>query len=102
MPPVPYCAENSESLTFTSAMESKIGVLITLLLIGELVDTPSSNALEKGMLPLTDTPPMPGLELLFPFCGVPRVPGNKTRNDCQSGCPTWGSALSVSAAMVDD
>ena len=64
MPPVPYCAENSESLIFTSAMVSKIGVLMTLLLIGELVDAPSSSALENGMLPFTDTPPIPGLLLL--------------------------------------
>ena len=48
MPPLPYCAENSESLIFTSATESKIGVLMTLLLMGELVEAPSSRALEKA------------------------------------------------------
>ena len=61
---MPYCAEESESLIFTSAMESKIGVLMTLLLMGELVETPSSKAFENGMLPLTDTPPIPGLEVV--------------------------------------
>src|SRR3954447_1771723 len=94
MPPVPYCAENRESLIFTSATESKIGVLMTLLLIGELVEAPSSSALENGMLPFTDTPPIPGLLLFVP---LPRVPGRKVRNDCQSGIPpVCGSALRVS------
>src|SRR3954452_625544 len=84
IPPPPYCAENAESLIFTSATESKIGVLMTLLLIGELVVDPSSRALENGMAPLTETPPIPGLLLLLP---LPRVPGRNVRNDCQSGMP---------------
>ena len=106
MPPVPYCAENSESLIFTSPMASKIGVLMTLLLIGELVDAPSSRALENGMLPFTETPPMPGLLLLVP---LPRVPGRKVRNDCQSGIPpvcgrsrrvSWVTVFEISAVVV--
>src|SRR5579872_5179834 len=99
MPPVPYCAEKSESLIFTSATLSKIGVLMTLLLMGELVDAPSIRAFEKGMLPLTDTPPMPGLLLLVP---LPRVPGRTARNDCQSGAPepVCGRADRVSCGTV--
>src|SRR5215472_19323082 len=94
MPPVPYCAENSESLIFTSATESKIGVLMTLLLMGELVEAPSSRAFENGMLPFTDTPPIPGLLLLVP---LPLVPGRNSRNDCQSGIPpVCGKAFRVS------
>src|SRR5438270_5375380 len=100
MPPVPYWADESESLIFTSAMESKIGVLMTLLLIGELVETPSSNAFENGMLPFTDTPPIPGLEDELLFCGLPRVPGNKTINCCQSGVPTCGRVVRLSFEIV--
>src|ERR1044072_2366996 len=84
MPPPPYCAENAESLIFTSATESKIGVLMTLLLMGELIVARSSRALENGRDPLTETPPMPGLLLFVP---LPRVPGRNVRNDCQSGIP---------------
>src|SRR3954447_7005166 len=106
MPPVPYCAENRESLILTSATESKIGVLMTLLLIGELVDAPSSSAFENGMLPFTDTPPMPGLLLLLP---LPRVPGRNVRNACQSGIPpvcgiafsvSWETVCAISAVVV--
>src|SRR5438477_9645922 len=106
MPPVPYAAEKAESLIFTSATESKIGVLMTLLLMGELVDAPSSSALENGMLPFTDTPPIPGLLLLVP---LPRVPGRKARNDCQSGIPpvcgrffrvSKGTVWEISAVVV--
>src|SRR5690242_4906306 len=98
MPPVPYCAENSESLIFTSATVSKMGVLMTLLLIGELVEAPSSRALENGMLPFTDTPPIPGLALLVP---LPRVPGRYVRNDCQSGVvPVCGRFFRVSCETV--
>src|SRR5581483_9471864 len=93
MPPVPYCAEKVESLVFTSPITSKIGVLITLLLIGELMFAPSSIAVENGMLPFAATPPMPGFEELFPFCCTPDVPGSNTRNDCQSGVPVWQSFL---------
>ena len=81
-------------------MASKIGVLMTLLLIGELVETPSSKAFENGMLPFTDTPPIPGLEAELLFCGVPRVPGNKTINCCQSGVPTWGRVVRLSFPIV--
>src|SRR6185312_10189379 len=98
MPPVPYCAEKSESLILTSAIVSKIGVLMTLLLIGELVEAPSIRALENGMDPFTDTPPIPGLLLLPP---LPRVPGKKVRNDCQSGVPAvCGNASRVSCGIV--
>src|SRR4051795_12121919 len=98
MPPPPYCAEKAELLILTSPRVSKIGVLMTLLLIGELVDAPSSSALENGMLPFTDTPPIPGLLLLVP---LPRVPGKNVRNDCQSGMPpVCGMSRRVSCDTV--
>src|ERR1700704_4246251 len=100
MPPPPYCAEKAELLIFTSPRVSKIGVLMTLLLIGELVDAPSSSALENGILPLTDTPPIPGLLLLVP---LPRVPGRNVRNDCQSGIPpVCGRSVRVSCDTVEE
>ena len=95
---MPYCAEKSESLILTSAIVSKMGVLMTLLLIGELVEAPSISALENGMEPLTETPPIPALLLLVPF---PRVPGRKVRKDCQSGVPpVCGMDCSVSCGTV--
>src|SRR5690349_20772532 len=98
MPPPPNCAEKAESLIFTSATVSKIGVLMTLLLMGELVDAPSRRALENGILPLTDTCPALGLALLVP---LPRVPGSITRNDCQSGVlPVCGRFLRASWFIV--
>src|SRR6476646_647548 len=98
MPPPPYWAEKAESLIFTSATVSKIGVLMTLLLMGELVDAPSRRALENGILPLTDTCPAFGLALLAP---LPRVPGRNTRKDCQSGVePVCGRYLRVSCGTV--
>src|SRR3954454_3067661 len=100
MPPAPYCAEKAELLIFTSPRVSKIGVLMTLLLMGELVDAPSRSALEKGILPLTDTPPIPGLLLLVP---LPRVPGRNVRNDCQSGIPpVCGRSFRVSCGTVEE
>ena len=73
---------------------------MTLLLMGELVDAPSSSALENGMLPLTDTPPIPGLLLLVP---LPRVPGRNVRNDCQSGIPpVCGRSFRVSCGTVEE
>ena len=71
---------------------------MTLLLIGELVEAPSSRALENGMLPFTDTPPIPALPLLVP---LPRVPGRNVRNDCQSGIPpVCGRVFRVSCDIV--
>src|SRR5258708_40174482 len=100
MPPPPYCAEKAELLIFTSPRGSKIGVLMTLLLLGELVDAPSSSALENGILPLTDTPPIPGLVLVVP---LPRVPGRNVRNDCQSGIPpVCGRSFRVSCGTVEE
>src|ERR1035441_8670148 len=102
MPPIPYCAEKSESLTLTSAIASKIGVKRTLLLIGELVDAPSSSAVENGRLPFAAAPPMPGFPELLPFCGAPFTPGRRTRNPCQSGAPDCGSSCKVSDGRVVD
>src|SRR5665213_4524401 len=79
-------------------MMSKIGVLMTLLLIGELVDAPSSSAFENGMLPLADTPPIPGLlGVVFP---VALVPGCRMMKDCQSGVPVCGRTCSDSEGRV--
>src|SRR5690348_1631782 len=100
MPPVPYWAEKPEELILTSPMVSKIGVLITLSLIGELTCAPSSIAVEKGRLPLTAADPMPGLALLPPF---PETPGCSTTNDCQSGVPeVSGRACRVWLGNVSD
>src|SRR5207253_4283863 len=65
------------------------GVQTCALPICELVEAPSSRVLVNGMLPFTDTPPIPGLLLFVP---LPRVPGKKVRNDCQSGIPQIGRA----------
>ena len=106
IPPPPYCAEKAELLIFTSPRVSKIGVLMTLLLIGELVEAPSSKALENGIDPFTDVPPIPALPLLPP---LPRVPGRNVRNDCQSGIPpvcgrsfrvSCGTVVEISAVVV--
>jgi hypothetical protein len=97
-PPFPYCAEKSEVTTFTSPIASKIGVAITLLLIGEFWFAPSNSAVEKGMLPFAETPSMPTVDV-FP---VPDVPGSRMINCCQSGAPTWGSAVIASAISVCD
>ena len=65
---------------------------MTLLLMGEFVEAPSSNAVEDCILPFAETVPMLELEpVLFPVCVVPDVPGIRLINDCQSGVPVCGS-----------